>query len=327
MLDDDCNRLYLVFLKSVLSEIQHLNISFQSEKVDPGSLYMEMSLVFLSFAGQILKPNFLIAVHNKSLVQVIDAVGNDLAFLPVTEMDLGSEFRKEIEKSQISMENKLQIQKGCFNFLKRLLTELAHRLPDNFEIFKKMQLLSPSHCTAQVRVKFEELPLQIFFDPHCDVSVYKSQWEKLRFVDWHAHYKCKGDIPTNILIFWIDVYKYTDACGRFIFQELAEVILKMLTIPTSNAVVERMFSSLTLIKTRIRNKLKTPMLESLLRIRTHFQAYEKCCTTFQPSTEMLTRFKSNIMYEQVTDDSVNSNNDENEAESLNEILDIISDIN
>lgn len=69
MLDDDCNRLYLVFLKPVLSEIQHLNISFQSEKVDPGSLYMEMSLVFLSFAGQILKPNFLIAVHNKSLVQ------------------------------------------------------------------------------------------------------------------------------------------------------------------------------------------------------------------------------------------------------------------
>jgi len=187
-----------------------------------------------------------------------------------------------------------------------------------------MQLLSPSHCTSQVRVKFEELLLQNFFDPHCDVFVYKSQWEKLRFVDWHAHYK--GNIPTNILIFWIDVYKYTNACGRFIFQELAEVILKMLTIPTSNAVVERTFSSLTLIKTRIRNKLKTPMLESLLRIRTHFQAHEKCCKTFQPSTEMLTRFKSNIMYEQVTN-SVNSNNDENEAESLNEILDIISDIN
>lgn len=34
----DCNILYLVFLKPILAEVQHLNISFQSEKVDVGSL-------------------------------------------------------------------------------------------------------------------------------------------------------------------------------------------------------------------------------------------------------------------------------------------------
>ncbi|XP_071578842.1 general transcription factor II-I repeat domain-containing protein 2B-like [Temnothorax nylanderi] len=299
MLENDCNRLYLI------------------------------SLVFLSFAGQILKPTFLRAAHNKSLVQqVIDAVGNDLAFLPVAEVDFGQEFRKEFQGSQISAERKSQIQQRCFNFLKRFLTEMAQRLPTNFEIFKKIELLSPSRCTLQVRIKFEELPLQDFFDSDCDVSLYKSQWEKLSFVDWNAHYK--GDVPTNILVFWPDVYKYTDACGRFIFRELAEVVLKMLTIPTSNAVVERAFSALTLIKTRIRNKLSTSMLQSLLTIRMHFQAHEKCCKMFQPSTEMIDRFKSSFMYESKTGTSgpscANSDSEENENESLHEMIDIISDM-
>lgn len=53
MLQDDCNRLYLVFLKPILSKVQHLNTSFQNEKIDAGSLYVQISLVLLSFAGQI----------------------------------------------------------------------------------------------------------------------------------------------------------------------------------------------------------------------------------------------------------------------------------
>lgn len=138
-------------------------------------------------------------MHTSSIQQVIDAVGNDLAFLPVTEMDFG-EFRKEFEKSQISAENKSQ---RCFNFLKKFLREIAHRLPANFEIFKKIELLSPGRYTSQIRIKFEELPLSDFFDSRCDVSLYKSQWEKLKFFDWYAHYK--GDVPTSILVFWSDV--------------------------------------------------------------------------------------------------------------------------
>lgn len=259
-----------------------------------------------------------------SVQQVIDAVDNNLAFLSVAEMDFGQEFEKEIEQSQISAENKFQVQQRCFNFLKRLLKEMAQRLPANFEIFKKIELLSPSHCTSQVRVKFEDLPLSNFFDSHCDVSVYKSQWEKLCFFDWNAYYK--GDVPTNILVFWPDVYKYTDACGRFIFRELAEVVLKILTIPTSNAVVERTFSALTLIKSRIRNKLKTSMLQSLLRIRIYFQVHEKCCKTFQPSKEMIDHFKSNFMYRSETETSNCVNSDNEEDENLYEMIDIMSDL-
>lgn len=123
------------------------------------------------------------------------------------------------------------------------------------------------------------------------------------------------------------MYKYTDACGRFIFRKLAEVVLKMLTIPTSNSVVERAFSAFTLIKSRIRNKLRTSMLQSLLRIRMHFQAHEKCCKTFQPSMKMIDRFKSNFIYgPEIGTNCANPDSEENEDESLHEMIDIISDL-
>jgi hypothetical protein len=41
----------------------------------------------------------------------------------------------------------------------------------------------------------------------------------------------------------------------------------MLTLPISNAVVKRAFSIMNLIKTKLRNKMQTEMLNSLLTIK------------------------------------------------------------
>jgi hypothetical protein len=41
----------------------------------------------------------------------------------------------------------------------------------------------------------------------------------------------------------------------------------MLTLPISNAVVERAFSIMNLTKTKLRNKMQTEMLNSLLTIK------------------------------------------------------------
>ena len=146
MLEDDCNRLYLVFLKPILSEVQHLNISFQSDTVDVGRLYVEMSHVFLSLATRILKPAFLRVTYDKFLVgQVVEAMDNPLVFLPIPAIDFGGDFLKDIEGSRISADQKIRIKQRCFNLKKKLLTEMAQRLPGNLEIFKKFKLLSPSN--------------------------------------------------------------------------------------------------------------------------------------------------------------------------------------
>lgn len=51
---------------------------------------------------------------------------------------------------------------------------------------------------------------------------------------------------------------YKNAGGKFIFKEVADFVLKLLLLPLSNAVVERVFSILNLVKTKIRNVLPSP---------------------------------------------------------------------
>lgn len=96
--------------------------------------------------------------------------------------------------------------------------------------------------------------------------------------------------------FWSKLYSFKDAGGDYIFRELTEFVLKLLSLPTSNAMVERVFSILNAIKTRARNKINYPMLENVLRLRCYFSSLKKCCVNFVPTKPMYTKFNSYLMY-------------------------------
>ena len=100
----------------------------------------------------------------------------------------------------------------------------------------------------------------------------------------------------NSFTFWSKVYQYKNAVGQLIFREVAEYVLTLLTLPSSNAVVERAFSVMNCIKTKSRNKMNKELLSAILRIRMSFFALKICCQVFQPSKTMLKDFTSHIMY-------------------------------
>ena len=89
--------------------------------------------------------------------------------------------------------------------------------------------------------------------------------------------------------FWLRVLKYTDAAGEQVFYELAHFALALLALPFSNAAVERMFSQMNLLKTKLRNRMKQEMLEAIMHIRSHLNRHELCCNKFKPNQAMLRR--------------------------------------
>ncbi|KAE8739257.1 hypothetical protein FOCC_FOCC015241 [Frankliniella occidentalis] len=110
---------------------------------------------------------------------------------------------------------------------------------------------------------------------------------------------CPGeDDPghVDIVEFWSGVWALKTAGGTRVFGDLARYALSALTLPLSNAVVERLFSVMALVKDKIRNKLGLEMLESILRIRTHLHAHGKCCEEFVPTDDMIKNFNSKVMY-------------------------------
>ena len=120
----------------------------------------------------------------------------------------------------------------------------------------------------------------------------------------------KGNIPQDAELFWAGVLKHDN------FKGIARYALSCLTMPVSNATVERVFSLVTAIKTKPRNRMGIQMLDSILRIRSELLLNEKsnCCKDFEATSDMLTRFKSDIMYRPQISDESGSRSDSSTAD-------------
>ena len=89
---------------------------------------------------------------------------------------------------------------------------------------------------------------------------------------------------------------YKNVRGSQPFKELAGLALKILSLPVSNAVVERVFSVMNSVKTKPRNKMNFAMLDAILQIHLHFHTKKNCCKSFTPSSVIYEKFTSR-MYE------------------------------
>ena len=146
------------------------------------------------------------------------------------------------------------------------------------------------------RVKEMELQLALAITCHSsimavdhlgEIMVNNGRGSNLEHIRLHEE-----GIPSDSVSFWSGVLTYRN--GRF--GDLARYALACLTTPTSNAVVERMFSYVTGIKTKSRNKLSSCMLEAIVRIRTNLYFKGICCKDVKPTPRMFKLFNTKNMY-------------------------------
>lgn len=69
--------------------------------------------------------------------------------------------------------------------------------------------------------------------------------------------------------FWVDVYNFKNSCGNRAFPDLALFSLQVLSLPLANALVERVFSVMNVVKSKLRSRMTMNTLEAILRIRLH----------------------------------------------------------
>jgi len=79
----------------------------------------------------------------------------------------------------------------------------------------------------------------------------EQQYRNVIFVAWTDHENVfAGSIPSDAATFWAGVLKYTNSTNEKPFYDFALYCLNCLCfLPISNAVVERMFSVVTAVKT------------------------------------------------------------------------------
>jgi hypothetical protein len=102
------------------------------------------------------------------------------------------------------------------------------------------------------------------------------------FVDWQEESPFKKDgFPVDTEQFWIGVLQHKA------FKEVATFALSCLITPVSSAVVERIFSFVSTIKTKARNRIQLNLLDAIVRVRAELLLSSKCCKNFTASPEML----------------------------------------
>ncbi|XP_071582443.1 uncharacterized protein [Temnothorax nylanderi] len=289
MLQDNSNFLYLTIIKPILYEVNVVNLSFQRENVDLGLAYDDLKDLILLLAGKIIKPLFL-----KDLNLVIESLDNELAFLPVKDADFGIEYYTALTSINISQESKLEVETRAYKYIKTLCVQLCSRLPTNLAFYKNLKSISPTVCLNQIRSKFKDLPFLKQFVAPDTLGLIENQYNKLLSIDWTKILEEK--VLANSYAFWPALYIFKNAGEKFIFRELALFMLKLLSFPSSNAVVERVFSIMNIVKTKIRNRMLLVMLDAILRIRLHFYANNTCCDDFQPTDGMLKDFNYKVVY-------------------------------
>lgn len=291
MYEDDVNYFFLTFLLPITKEFTRMSLLFQQTSVDPAKLFKD----FESFVSTLFR-RVVRGAEKLTTAQLLEIEMIEENFLDVTLADLGTNFRRMLINSKVPDEQKSELRKRCYDFLKKLCEEVKKRVPSHMKLLSTVVLLSPEHCLSQTRCSFDNLPLSLLV-PVPDknlrkVELIEDQWRRLLSIDWTLVVEKSESL--NSEQFWVAVYNYTNAGGEYCFRELAASVLNILALPVSNAFVERVFSIMNCVKTKVRNRMGLKLLSAILLIRGCLHGDEKCCQNFIPSKAMFQRFDSSM---------------------------------
>ena len=167
-------------------------------------------------------------------------------------------FNHELETAEIRPESKDEVREVCKKFLLIAVEQTELRLPQTNKILANQLKLRPSEIG---KVSFQELPFPEFMKDQEKVA---EGWRKVVHMNWEEELGEKWQ--ENPTVFWGNLKKLP------VFTELAEYALAVYSLPCSNAQVERVFSIMTYVKTRLRNRIQVPMLNSILFLKSYLQA-------------------------------------------------------
>ena len=95
---------------------------------------------------------------------------------------------------------------------------------------------------------------------------------------------------------WKKILDRKDFNGEKLFPTLELLIEIIFSLPHSNAEAERIFSMVTDIKTKKRNRLSNDLISAICTIRSNFQAENTNCVTFQVNPRHLELHNSQNLY-------------------------------
>lgn len=278
MYSDEANRLHLIYLKSILNDVQIAIKIFEGENIDPVKLITALMTLLRTICNRILIPNA--ATTEKDYLTL--KIENHLNPVP----HLGYLFESHIEKAKLTNDKVAPVKKRCIDFTIKLANEIQNRLPSNYMALEKMTQLSVENTLKQIKDNsIADLAAELGFNDDKIDKVLR-QWHNINFVDWKS--------PKDTVNFWVLVRNYKNAAGINTYEDLVDLAITVLSLPHSNAEVERIFSTMNIVKNKLRNRLASMTLNSILLIRNQMKILKQTCHTYILPPDVLDKITKTV---------------------------------
>jgi len=267
--------LYLHFLDFVLPMLTKLNLLFQSQSPQIHNVYSKVSTTYKAILDCYLKPEYIQSTDVSKL-----QYRNPSNFLPSEEIYLGSvcavAFSKE---NNFSNQEKYEFFTNCLNFYIECSHQIYKRFPFNSEhmkLLKSITVLDPKNIKKTISVA----PIVANF-PKLNINMndIDREWRLLR--------NHNLDFNLELMEFWKTVKDLKNGDNLEEFSTLNSFVSYVLTLPHSSASVERLFSSINLNKTKIRNRISTDTMTGILHSKNLLITQAQHCYEFNVSPDMV----------------------------------------
>lgn len=288
-----------------------VNEQFQSDKTNPLQLIDNLTILYEKIIQKIMIPSQFAAMSRKNLstfqferhLRRPELVDHSYEFNECFSRQFG--FPVDPEKKSI-------ILKRCLDFLVELASQIRDRLPDNMEIFELMRNFEPKMALSAEEKNIRPL-LRRFLNIEADIESAVSEYHLLCKREWSSA------ASNDALKFWTQVYIESGQEENDPFFNVCKFALSILSLPMSNAAVERVFSLMSIVKSKLRNRLQGKTVNAILTVRYGLIWRGETCKNFVISDDMLWKFNQNIYFD---NDEVDTQDNENSLVAFSALQDV-----
>lgn len=286
ILQSHFTKLYLHFLSHILPLVCKRNEEFQAERPKIYTLYNKMLTLFKTVTAFYLDDDYVDRNEPEFIpyCERLKTEDNARYWEPLKNVDLGPVVTAELVclSSKIPARDIEEFRRSCRTFYITLAEQLILRFP-----FQKMEVKMIEKLSFLDDVKkfktISDIACVLGMD-HEDIDREYKLLRRSSYVTDSID-ECEDDF-TRIIKFWKKVGQDSD------FIHLNDLVERVFLLPHSSATVERIFSSINLNKTKVRNRLSPSTVTGLLHSKVISQnMYEIKLSDFN---EMLKLFHNDM---------------------------------
>ena len=205
---------------------------------------------------------------------------NPASFITLEKIHLGAKTEtllQDIHKTDLH-----NFRLNCLEFYIELCLEIKKRFNFSDPILNFLQILNPETSLSGEIESISVLAQKYFPQLVNDIEKLNIEWRMLANLSELKKYDLK-----DIESFWSKVVLLKNTLNEVMFPNLKILVQGLLSLPHSSAAAERKFSQVTLLKTKLRNRLEIETLDVVLHTKELLN--NQACYDWEPSSLLLKR--------------------------------------